>query len=297
MTRHTVLHHHDGSSYLILREIPSQMSQSNTPPSMHERDFTPKSRRGSTQSSVDTLRTQSSGQSSAPRIAGLIMDIGTILETRYDDPYARTPSPKKYRVPSHSFDTGDITYKHDVDKHDEDKPESDSTKLLPPPNLSSHHSLSFDLNADRKPKPSLLRQSTQKLKRVYTLFSFGGEGRAPLTSQQEWPDEEAEHNLYDYHDEPLEKEEEAPAPEVNPFLVSYGSDDPRHPYNWPDRKKYIILGVMCSAAMCVTVGSSIQASTDTQLMADFNVNRATVVAGVSLYVLGFGVGAGKSTCE
>jgi hypothetical protein len=43
----------------------------------------------------------------------------------------------------------------------------------------------------------------------------------------------------------------------------------------------------------VTVASSIQASTYTNLIDEFGIPRIEAVAGVSLYVLGFGIGACK----
>ncbi|BEJ18043.1 hypothetical protein CspHIS471_0703200 [Cutaneotrichosporon sp. HIS471] len=82
----------------------------------------------------------------------------------------------------------------------------------------------------------------------------------------------------------------APPPE-DAFLVSIGPDDPRHPFNWSTTKKWTVLIVVCSAAVCVTVASSIQASTYQKLEDAFDVPRIEAVAGVSLYVLGFGIGA------
>jgi hypothetical protein len=75
------------------------------------------------------------------------------------------------------------------------------------------------------------------------------------------------------------------------FLLSYGSEDPHHPFNWSTLKKWTVLLTVCSGAVCVTVASSIQASTYTQLEDQFDIPRIEAVAGVTLYVLGFGIGA------
>ncbi|GMK60054.1 hypothetical protein CspeluHIS016_0902710 [Cutaneotrichosporon spelunceum] len=82
-----------------------------------------------------------------------------------------------------------------------------------------------------------------------------------------------------------------PPPPENSFLVTIGPDDSRHPYNWSMAKKWTVLIVVCSAAVCVTVASSIQASTYENLEDEFDMPRIQAVAGVSLYVLGFGIGA------
>jgi MFS family permease len=78
---------------------------------------------------------------------------------------------------------------------------------------------------------------------------------------------------------------------VDPFLISFTLDDARHPFNWSSSKKWTVLILVCLSAVCVTVASSIQASTYSNLEDEFGVPRIGAVAGVSLYVLGFGIGA------
>ena len=171
----------------------------------------------------------------------------------------------------------------------------------------------------------LFRRSTKRLKRAYTLLTWGksSEGSEPVLDRPESTHPDVEKDLYgvekllpndlyeahEYHeahefppndnlyddqetasDGPYKPLSPADTPS-DPFLISYPPSDPRHPYKWSSVRKYVILGVMCSAAVCVTVSSSIQASTYTQLMAQFGVSRTEAVAGVSLYVLGFGIGA------
>jgi len=231
---------------------------------------------------------------------------------RSSTPSALIPSPRE------SLDSAG-----DIGRHSPARSETDSmhrytltdpgSGTSTPTYSPSHHSESYDYQPvkPRIDKRSLLRTGTPKIKRAYTLFKWGynGDDQSPMLAKQDWPDEEGsfeiEHNLYDHHREPLTPEEQslkgeeagptplAPVVEVDPYLVSYTSDDPRHPYNWSDRRKYGILVVMCTAAVCVTVSSSIQASTYTQLMDEFGVPRTEAVAGVSLYVLGFGLGARK----
>ncbi len=92
----------------------------------------------------------------------------------------------------------------------------------------------------------------------------------------------------------IASERELPPPPEDAFVVAITPDDTRHPFNWSPRKKWTVLCVVCSAAVCVTVASSIQASTYQNLEDEFDTPRIAAVAGVSLYVLGFGVGAGTS---
>jgi hypothetical protein len=77
------------------------------------------------------------------------------------------------------------------------------------------------------------------------------------------------------------------------YLVNYATDDMRHPYNWPKSKKYSILLILCLAAVCVTATSSIQASTYASIEREFNLSRPEAVLGVSLYVLGLGIGSSE----
>lgn len=79
------------------------------------------------------------------------------------------------------------------------------------------------------------------------------------------------------------------------YLINYALEDMRHPYNWPKSKKYTILLVLCLAAVCVTATSSIQASTYTSIEREFNFSRPEAVLGVSLYVLGLGLGSSELT--
>lgn len=77
------------------------------------------------------------------------------------------------------------------------------------------------------------------------------------------------------------------------YLVSYTIEDTRHPFNWPNSKKYTILLVLCMAAVCVTATSSIQASTYNSIEREFKLSRPEAVLGVSLYVLGLGLGSSE----
>ncbi len=85
--------------------------------------------------------------------------------------------------------------------------------------------------------------------------------------------------------------------EVDEYRIEYAPTDSRHPYAWSTPRKWAILLLICSASVCVTATSSIQASTYNSLQSEFGVKRVVAVAGVSLYVLGFGVGACECRAE
>ncbi|RSH91579.1 hypothetical protein EHS25_009878 [Saitozyma podzolica] len=142
-------------------------------------------------------------------------------------------------------------------------------------------------SSPRPSHPSLYNQDTFPLSRTTTLVSWGAWSRDQAGKQsQDFSDPFLPQNSVPAHDLWV-----LPEPPADPFLVSFGPDDPRHPFNWSLMKKWTIVIVVCSAAVCVTVASSIQASTYTNLIDEFGIPRIEAVAGVSLYVLGFGIGA------
>lgn len=77
----------------------------------------------------------------------------------------------------------------------------------------------------------------------------------------------------------------------DPYVVFYAPTDPRHPLNWSPLRKYVVLAVVCGGAACVTAASSISASTEPQLQERFQVSAVVAALGVSLYVVGLGLGA------
>ena len=115
-------------------------------------------------------------------------------------------------------------------------------------------------------------------------------GNRPPSQQYPRPDFKDEQ---DGETKPLESKTDLTDDEM--YLVSYSLEDARHPFNWPNSKKYTILLVLCLAAICVTATSSIQASTYSSIEREFKLSRPEAVLGVSLYVLGLGLGSSEST--
>ncbi|KII86978.1 hypothetical protein PLICRDRAFT_114067, partial [Plicaturopsis crispa FD-325 SS-3] len=71
-------------------------------------------------------------------------------------------------------------------------------------------------------------------------------------------------------------------------LVSLDPDE--EPQNKPLLEKWIIVCVICSAAVCVTCASSIAAFAETPMAAEFHVSKEATILGISLYIEGLGCG-------
>ncbi|KAL8284221.1 hypothetical protein RQP46_004970 [Phenoliferia psychrophenolica] len=67
-----------------------------------------------------------------------------------------------------------------------------------------------------------------------------------------------------------------------------GPDDPNSPLNMPTAKKWLIIGIICSASFAVTCCSSMVASTYAGVEGEFNVSSEVATLGLSLFVLGLG---------
>jgi hypothetical protein len=77
------------------------------------------------------------------------------------------------------------------------------------------------------------------------------------------------------------------------FLVTISTSSPLHPFNFSLKKKYFILALICSAAMCVTATSSIESSAIKGIMKGLNSPFVGAMAGLSLFVIGMGMGGGE----
>ncbi|GJE92265.1 MFS general substrate transporter [Phanerochaete sordida] len=65
------------------------------------------------------------------------------------------------------------------------------------------------------------------------------------------------------------------------------ADDPK---NMNSFRKWVILLVICSGALCATCASSMASFTETGISEDFHVGHEVSILGISLYVLGLGLG-------
>lgn len=70
----------------------------------------------------------------------------------------------------------------------------------------------------------------------------------------------------------------------------YTSDDPENPQNWSQKKKAFVIGIICMYTFAVYIGSAIYTSSEFGVMEEFGVSGTRASLGLSLYVLGYGIG-------
>ena len=69
-----------------------------------------------------------------------------------------------------------------------------------------------------------------------------------------------------------------------------GPSDPSFPHNFPAWRKWTIVSITSSTALCVTCTSSLYTSTYEQLEKEFNCSQIVATLGLSLFIFGLGLG-------
>ncbi|KAI5820657.1 major facilitator superfamily domain-containing protein [Pyronema omphalodes] len=72
--------------------------------------------------------------------------------------------------------------------------------------------------------------------------------------------------------------------------VRWEENDPENPRNLVKWRKWLCTYVVSSASLCVTCASSIYTSTYTQTEKEYGISKMLAIAGLSLFVMGLGVG-------
>ncbi|OAP64307.1 hypothetical protein AYL99_00279 [Fonsecaea erecta] len=70
----------------------------------------------------------------------------------------------------------------------------------------------------------------------------------------------------------------------------YTTDDPENPQNWSQSKKLFVLGQICLYTFAMYGGSSIYVVSERGVMQRFGVGEAAAAMGLSMYVIGYGIG-------
>ncbi|CAI7600736.1 unnamed protein product, partial [Penicillium discolor] len=70
----------------------------------------------------------------------------------------------------------------------------------------------------------------------------------------------------------------------------YYTDDSENPHNWSNRKRALVTTVICLYTFVVYTTSAIYTSSTEGVMKEFGVSTLVATLGLSLYVLGYGVG-------
>ena len=69
-----------------------------------------------------------------------------------------------------------------------------------------------------------------------------------------------------------------------------GERDPLNPRNFSNGRKWVIVLILSAGSTCVTCTSSMYTSTYSQITSEFHVSRVVATLGLSLFVMGLGIG-------
>ncbi|KAJ7498102.1 major facilitator superfamily domain-containing protein [Mycena galericulata] len=92
-------------------------------------------------------------------------------------------------------------------------------------------------------------------------------------------------------DKDLERQSTVTADETtDPYLIDWEEDDPDDPRNWSFKKRAFVALSISLLTFSVYIGSAIYTSSIPGLMAEFHVSLTLATLGLTLYVLGYGIG-------
>ncbi|KAI0747878.1 MFS general substrate transporter [Daedaleopsis nitida] len=76
----------------------------------------------------------------------------------------------------------------------------------------------------------------------------------------------------------------------DPYVVDWDLGDPENPYNWSDLRKWAITAQLATSTFTVSFCSSCYSGGLESMSAELHMSEVLAILGVSLYVLGFGLG-------
>ncbi|QRV75562.1 major facilitator superfamily transporter [Ceratobasidium sp. AG-Ba] len=76
----------------------------------------------------------------------------------------------------------------------------------------------------------------------------------------------------------------------DPYIVDWVPEDTENPYNWPGFKRWTITGIVAVTTLCVSFASSSYSGGIQYMMDDLHMGQYVAILGISLYVVGFGLG-------
>lgn len=79
-------------------------------------------------------------------------------------------------------------------------------------------------------------------------------------------------------------------PSRDPFEVSFSAADPAYPLNMGVARKWLLVLIASSTSTCVACTSSLYTATYAQLIAEFGCSEIVATLGLSLFVMGLGLG-------
>ncbi|KAF8605506.1 MFS general substrate transporter [Ceratobasidium sp. AG-I] len=76
----------------------------------------------------------------------------------------------------------------------------------------------------------------------------------------------------------------------DPYAVDWAPEDPENPFNWSPLKRWSTTAVLALTTLCIAFSSSSYSGGIQYMMADLHMGQYVAILGISLYVVGFGVG-------
>ncbi|CAE6426807.1 unnamed protein product [Rhizoctonia solani] len=76
----------------------------------------------------------------------------------------------------------------------------------------------------------------------------------------------------------------------DPYVVDWAPEDPKNPFNWSPAKRWRITAVLALTTLCIAYSSSSYSGGIQYMMAELHMGQYVGILGISLYVVGFGLG-------
>ncbi|KAG8716145.1 hypothetical protein FRC11_008626 [Ceratobasidium sp. 423] len=76
----------------------------------------------------------------------------------------------------------------------------------------------------------------------------------------------------------------------DPYVVDWAPEDPENPFNWSPAKRWRITAILALTTLCIAFASSSYSGGIQFMMAELHMGQYVGILGISLYVVGFGLG-------
>ncbi|KAG8724928.1 hypothetical protein FRC09_011819 [Ceratobasidium sp. 395] len=76
----------------------------------------------------------------------------------------------------------------------------------------------------------------------------------------------------------------------DPYVVDWAPEDPENPFKWPAFKRWRITAILAITTLCIAFASSSYSGGIQYMMVDLHMGQYVAILGISLYVVGFGLG-------
>jgi multidrug resistance protein len=76
----------------------------------------------------------------------------------------------------------------------------------------------------------------------------------------------------------------------DPYVIDWAPEDPENPFNWAPFRRWIITAIIAVTTLCIAFASSSYSGGIQYMMVDLHMGQYVAILGISLYVVGFGLG-------